>query len=551
MINQDQAIVPRIDRRTEFSARYMRAQGRFLQWLSILEASFYYAVPFRNRFYRDVEYQGAFNNARLYDLTGVEATNSFVSKIHTIMTPPQVQWGYLVVDDSDPNIDETTRTAAQKILSNYMREIFKYIHKSNFDITIGEAYYDLAIGTSCLVINPQADIKNPIMYTSVPVDQLAIEESIDGKVHTWFRTWKTVRVDEITLRWPEAKLSDELTHQMQMNANATTRIVEGVTFHPSEKNKFRYSVYNSPGGGSAQGTGAGGGQFGSGIINGQALLERDMEVNNGIVWRFQKTNNEWWGRGPVMFALPAIMRANEMAKIEFASANLNVFRPYMAFSDNVFNPHTFKLEPMAIIPIAPIGTNGQVPLIPLPDSSNPVFGQTTLIDLRAQINSLMFADPLGPVDAPARTATELVLRQQGLAEKIGPLFTRLEQEFLWPILEVTMYHLDKLGIVPKPQIEGIDIMFEYKSPLSYAKGQQDLATLTQYVQVMQGIMGPDVTQLLINADETPWLVAEWLQMDMRLINSKDDIQEISQKMADQQQQMQAAQQQQGLPEGAV
>lgn len=537
-----------MDKVTEFNARYQRAQGRFMQWLSILEACFYYAVPFRNRFYRDVEYQGAFNNARLYDLTGVEATNSFVSKIHTVMTPPQVQWGYLVVDDSDPNLDEEQRTEYQKVLSNYMREIFKYIHKSNFDVTIGEAYFDLAVGTSCLVINPQADIKNPLLFTSVPVDQLAIEESIDGKVHTWFRTWKSVRVDEITLRWPEAVLTQELTHQMEMNPNATTRLVEGVTFHASAQKKFRYSVYNSPGGGGAQGTGAGGGNSGSGIINGEPLLERDMEVNNGIVWRFQKTNNEWWGRGPVMFALPAIMRANEMAKIEFASANLNVFRPYMGFSDNVFNPHTFKLEPMAIIPIAPIGTNGQVPLIPLPDSSNPVFGQTTLIDLRAQINNLMFADPLGPVDAPARTATELVLRQQGLAEKIGPLFTRLEQEFLWPILEVTMYHLDKMGIVPKPQIDGVDISFEYRSPLSYAKGQQDLATLTQYVQVMQGIMGPDVTQLLINAEETPWLIAEWLQMDMRLLNSKQDIKEAAEKMQQQQQLMQQQQEQQGLPQ---
>ena len=537
-----------MDRVTEFSARYQRAQGRFLQWLSILEACFYYAVPFRNRFYRDVEYQGAFNNARLYDLTGVEATNSFVSKIHTVMTPPQVQWGYLVVDTSNPNLDENQRESAQKILSNYMREIFKYIHKSNFDVTIGEAYFDLAIGTSCLVINPQADIKNPLIYTSVPVDQLAIEESIDGKVHTWFRTWKTVRVEEIQLRWPDAQLNDDLRAQMVNSPNATTRLVEGVTFHPNDKNKFRYSVYNSPGGGSQQGTGAGGGSSGSGIINGNPLLERDMEVNNGIVWRFQKTNNEWWGRGPVMFALPAIMRANEMAKIEFASANLNVFRPYMGFSDNVFNPHTFKLEPMAIIPIAPIGTNGQVPLIPLPDSSNPVFGQTTLIDLRAQINNLMFADPIGPVDAPVRTATELVLRQQELAEKIGPLFTRLEQEFLWPILEVTMYHLDKLGIVPKPQIEGVDIIFEYRSPLSYAKGQQDLATLTQYVQVMQGIMGPDVTQLIINAEETPWLVAEWLQMDHRLLNTKEDIKRISQEVQARQQQMLAQQQQQGVPQ---
>lgn len=523
-----------MDNSLEFNMRYARAYGRFMQWLSILEAAFYYAVPFRNRFYRDVEYQGAFNNARLYDLTAVEATKSFVSKIHTIMTPPGLQWGYLLVDENQKNIDAEQKVEAQEIVSEYMRQVFKYIHKSNFDVTVNEAFFDLAISVSCLVCNPQADIRKPLMYTSVPVDQLAIEESLDGRIHTWFRSWKQVRVSEITLRWPEAKLNDDLKHQMEQNTNAMTRIVEGVTYQPENApygKCYRYSVYNSPGGGSSNGIGTqSGSQTGSGIIHGEPLLEKEMEVNNGVVWRFQKTNNEWWGRGPVMDALPAIMRANEMAKIEFASANLNVFRPYMAFSDNVFNPHTFKLKPMAIIPIAPIGTNGQVPLIPLPDSSNPSFGQVTLADLRAQINSLMYADPLGPVDAPPKTATELVIRQQALAEKIGPLFTRLQQEFLWPILEVTMYHLDKMGIVPKPQLNGIDIDFEYRSPLAFAKGQQDLATLSQYVQIIQGTMGADVAQLLINADKAPWLIAEWLQLDTRLLNSQPDIKAAAQKM---------------------
>jgi hypothetical protein len=533
-------------RSMEFNARYSRAHARFMQWLSILEASFYYAVPFRNRFYRDVEYQGAFNNARLYDLTAVEATNSFVSKIHTVMTPPQVQWGYLVVNDSDPNLDEETRTEAQKILSNYMREVFKYIHRSNFDVSVGETYFDLAVGTSCLVCNAQADFKNPLLYTSIPVDQLAIEESIDGKVRSWFRTWKQVRVDEINLRWPEAVINDDLRQSIVQGPNATTRLVEGVTYHYGEKYPYRYSLYNSPGGGTGNGAAQG-----SGIQGGKPLFEKELEINPGIVWRFQKTNNEWWGRGPVMFALPAIMRANEMAKIEFASANLNVFRPYMGFSDNVFNPHTFRLRPMAVIPIAPIGTNGQVPLIPLPDSSNPAFGQVTLADLRAQINNLMFADPLGPVDAPPRTATELVIRQQALAEKIGPLFTRLQQEFLWPILEVTMHHLDKLGLVAKPQLNGADISFQYRSPLAFARGQQDLSIFTQYIQVIQGVMGPDVAQLLVNAEQAPWIIAEWLQMDMRLINTQPEMKAIAQQLKDKQNAMQAAAATQGQPPGAL
>ena len=69
----------------------------------------------------------------------------------------------------------------------------------------------------------------------------------------------------------------------------------------------------------------------------------------------------------------------------------------MGFSDAVFNPHTFRLEPFTIIPIAPIGTGGQVPLIPLPNSADPNFAQFTIADLRMQIKALLFAEE--PQDA--------------------------------------------------------------------------------------------------------------------------------------------------------
>ncbi len=522
-----------LSKREQFYTRYQRAKARADEWQALLQACYYYAVPFRNRFYQDTESQGSFNNARLYDLTAVEAMNAFVSKIHDIMTPPQLQWGFLVVDESDPNVTAETKFEAQNTLANYMREVFKYIHRSNFDVVVGEAYFDLGIGTSCIVCNPTTDMRNPLLYTSIPIDQLSIEEAIDGTVKTWFRAWKEIKINEIKTRWPQAVIGPSLWNQTIDNPNATTKLVEGITYNPEEvpSKRFTYSVYPGQASGSED-----------------ALVEVDTPVNRGVVWRFQKTNNEWWGRGPVMAALPAIMRANEMAKIEFASANLNVFRPYMAFSDNVFNPHTFKLRPMGVIPIAPVATNGQVPLIPLPDSSNPAFAQVTIQDLRNQINNLMYADPLGPVDAPPKTATELVIRQQSLAEKIGPLFTRLQQEFLWPILELTMYTLDITGVLPRPKLNGVDIMFEYRSPLALARGQQDLATFTQYIQVMQGIMGPDVTQMIVNANTAPWILAEWMQVDMRLINSQPEVEAMAQKLKDQQDALRAAAMQGNLPQ---
>lgn len=528
----------------EFMARYKIAKARADEWSALLEACFYYAVPFRNRFYKPTNYQGDFSNAYLYDSICVEATKTFVSKIHSVMCPPQIQWGYLKVDLSEirTNIDGTNERVATNIgpddaeaaqvgLNEYMRKLFRYIHKSNFDVVANEAFFDMAVGTGHIVCNPYTD-RDPLLYTSIPIDQLSIEEALDGKIHTWFRTWQEIKINEIKSRWKGAVIPDELIAKSAANPNAKIKIIEGETYDPNNLEfPYTYSIYPD------------------GCNSDAAILSVPLKINKGVTWRFQKTNNEWWGRGPVMEALPATMRANEMAKIEFASANLNVFRPYMGFSDNVFNPNTFELKPLTVIPIAPIGTQGQVPLIPLPDSSNPQFGQMTLVDLRTQINNLLYADPLGPVDAPARTATELALRQQNLAEKIGPLFTRLQQELLWPILRTTMHTLDEMGILKMPRYKGVDVLFEYISPLALAKGQQDMAILAQYIQMMQGIVGPDVTQLFINNQDLPFLAAEALQLDTRYLNSKEQIAQEAQKLKDGRDEM-AAQQMKQAQQGA-
>ncbi|HNL80487.1 MAG TPA: portal protein, partial [Agitococcus sp.] len=352
----------------QFKQRYNRAMQISYLWASLHEACYFYAIPNRNRFWRPKEQQGEAKGTRVYDTTAIEATKTFVSKLHTAMTPPQTQWGFLSID---PEFDEDdagiSRDDAQRLLNDYMRKLFDYIHDSNFDVVINECYFDLAVGTSCLVINQYTD-DQPLLFTSIPMDKLAIEEAMTGKIESWYRNWEDVKANEITVRWPKAVLPDELKREIKNNPDYTIKIVyEGVMYNPQNTKKYQYVVCS----------------------DNNVFYTEDFEVNPGIVWRFQKTNADTYGRGPIMDALPSIISLNELARIELAAANLNTFKPYMAFSDAVFNPHTFKMQPMTVIPIAPLGSSGQVPLIPLPDTSNPQFSQLSIQDLRMQIRSLL------------------------------------------------------------------------------------------------------------------------------------------------------------------
>lgn len=513
--------------------RYNSAKYVADLWIPIMQAAFFYAVPFRNRYYLPgKEFQGTIQNTRVYDTTAVEGVKTFVSKIHDTMTPPQVQWGYLEVDDAmvdDPDDENNMQliTEAQMILNNYMRKLFTYIHASNFDVCINECYYDLSIGTSALVINQHTD-EQPFLCTSIPMDKLAIEEAVNGNIESWFRTWQNLKINELHTRWPGIVLSPDLLALVAADPDAVVRnVYEGVAYFVNQPKQYCYAVW----------------------AGNDLLYVQWLESNPGIVWRFQKTNNETWGRGPVMEALPSIISLNEMARVELASANLNTFRPYMAFSDGVFNPHTFKLQPLTVIPVSPIGSNGQVPLIPLPNSADPNFAQMTMADLRMQIKALLYAEqPQDSRSVQPQTAYELSIKQQTLAERIGPLFSRMQQEFLWPVIKRFAHILNVMGKLPYPKVGDIPIKFKYKSPLALAKGRADVERFTQWVQLMQGIMGPDSTQLYINPKTTPYILAQMLQVDDDFLNKPEQVERVGQQIMDEQNAMKLANAQAMTPE---
>jgi hypothetical protein len=365
------------------------------------------------------------------------------------------------------------------------------------------------------------------------MDILAIEEAMTGKVESWYRTWQDVKINEITQRWPKAIITETMQQAINLDRDAIeAKIYEGVMYMPEMgKQPYCYMVCSAM----------------------DIIYMEYLESNPGVVWRFQKTNNEVWGRGPVVDALPSIISLQEMARVELASANLNTFRPYMGFSDSVFNPHTFKLEPFTIIPVAPIGSGGQFPLQPLPESANPQFAQLTINDLRYQIKQLLFSDQLQSASAQGvqpSTATELMVNQQQLAQRIGPLFSRLQQEFLWPVIKRCSYILDKMGILKAPMINNKLVQFKYKSPLALAKGQQEIGRFTQFIQLMQGMFGPEVTKMYINPDVAPWIMAEQMQVDKRYLNTPDGVTQATQQLKNNQDALQEAAEQQGgtMPE---
>ena len=483
-----------------YRERYRRARAIADLWISLLEACYHYTVPSRNLFYWTSQYQGAQKNAKVYDTTPVAALRNFVSKVQGALTPPQQTWAIL---EAGTEIPEEEKERVNLYLQKTTDIVFNYIRQSNFDLAVSECYYDLGIGTGALLCNEGPD-ENPLRFYSVPLARLAIEESVNNILETCYRWWDEIPIRDINVLWPKAKLTHTMKEMLRNDPHAHVKnLVEGTIFEYGKKKPFKYIL----------------------MYEDELLIDEYQESSPWIVFRWSKVNNEVYGRGPVIEALPSILSLNELARLELAAANFNVSKPIMAYSDGVFNPWTFHIEPNTVIPVAP-SSSGNFPLQPFPDTANPQFMQLTSNDLRMQINKLLYADPLGPIEQPQKTATELALRQRNLAEEIGPLFTRLQQEFLSRLMNRVIYILQKKGFIDKLQVNGKDIQLKYQSPLVAAQGQEDVQKFMQYFQVLQAVQGPEAAVVNVNPVKFPQWVAQKLNVDPSTLNTEDEMKQM-------------------------
>jgi len=335
-----------------YKRRFRRAYSIYTQWISLLQACYHYCIPYRDLYYYTNQLQGVQKNAKVYDTTGVSATNNFVSKIHMALTPPQQNWAFL---DAGTDIPEDKIVEINKILQEQTEILFNFIRSSNFDLAANECYYDLAVGTAVLCVNEGDTDDQPLKFYSIPLSRVCFEESINGYIESAYRFWEETKISEIQIMWPKAILPGWMTSMLEVDPNATTKnLYEGVIYVHGDRLPYKYVLW----------------------VDSDILLEQEEPISPWVIFRWSKINNETYGRGPIQNALPSLLSLNELFRIELVTANLNCAKPIMAWSDGVFNPWTFALQPNTIIPIAP-NSNGQFPLQPMPDTANPQFLQLT------------------------------------------------------------------------------------------------------------------------------------------------------------------------------
>ena len=162
-----------------------------------------------------------------------------------------------------------------------------------------------------------------------------------------------------------------------------------------------------------------------------------------------------------------------------------------------------------------------------------------------QIDDALYNDMLGNPDRTPATATEVAERMADLSRRMGSAFGRLQAELVQPLLQRVIYILKKQGRIEVPSVNGREVKIRSVSPLAQAQANQDISSIARFLELVGGVFGPEMLQLLIDGEETAAHLAKKFGVPESLIRDADQRKQLAamaQQMAQQQQMQQQPQQ---------
>lgn len=482
------------------------------------------------------------NTDKIYDSTGQDALRKAVSNLHSSLFPPQKQWAALKLGPALAKAENASELARQ--LEEINAVFFNYLFVSNFDTQIAEVLEDLLIGTGCLLMQ-KGTIANPFIFTAVPLSQVFLERGPDGGINAYFRKWE-IEQSLIKQTWEDANINSEFQQVIDAEPHKKITIIEITT---RAKIKVKSIVDNGDGTGRMVENEIDGYKYyvikTGGVGNGQLkeiLVERQMRTSPWIVIRYGVSAGETYGRGPVLDALPDCKTLNKTNELILKNASLAVSGAYTAVDDGVLNIENIQIAPGAIIPVTanPGNPNGPT-LSVLPVGANFNVAQIVLENLKKSIRSILMVDPLGEIDAPVKSATEISYRAQQVAKLLGSAYGRIQIEGVKPILNNGLRILEELGLLDLKDfsVDGVNLAVSHNSPLAKAQSEEEITAMQRFAETISTFYGPQMMAVMTSPVQFATKLATLMEVPASVLPTQEQLQQIMATM----QQAQAAQQQ--------
>lgn len=470
--------------------------------------------------------------AELLDSTATDGARLLASSVMSGMTPANAIW--FAGDVGDETDDE------RRWLDHMAERCWEEIHGSNFDAeAFGGLLYIVGAGWMVLYVEDRDD---ELSFQLFPLAQCFLACSKPGgMVDTLYRCF-TLTAEQAVAEYGDA---------------VSPRVREDAQKNPGQAHQFVHAIYPrtvyAPGAKMARNLPIA--SLHIEVASKTLLREGGYHEQPFVAPRWTVIPGTPYATGPVSNALPTIKQLNELLRLESVALARAAAGVYVAEDDGVLNPRSVRVRGGSVIVANSVDS---IKALPTGADFNVTFSKADM--LRAEVRRLLMADQLQPQDGPAMTATEVHVRVALIRQVLGPLFGRLQAEYLAPLIDRVFGLLyrrgrPELGGRPGPvsiddapeSLDDAPFHIRYQSPLARAQKLEDVTAIERVVG-MAGAMAqagkPEVLDL-IDAEESLRLAADGLGAPAKVLRDTKALAAFRKARAqDQEQQAQAAQAQQ-------
>ncbi|HEY2567207.1 MAG TPA: portal protein [Candidatus Aquirickettsiella sp.] len=253
------------------------------------------------------------------------------------------------------------------------------------------------------------------------------------------------------------------------------------------------------------------------------LWETERDYNQIIIYRDRVRPGECEGRGIGIDLLPTIRDLNRIIEYSRKSLAFKANPPLFYDADKYFNPHVFRKWSGAMIARNPNGRN------PLEALQMPEYPEVLehIRDLRQIIRDAFQVDPIGEVNTPVKSATEVSIRENRAQRTSATDISRLINELPKQVFTISAKILAKRRLLSKDRsisdIKSHLLRFDFQSPLYDLQKQDDLSHFTMMAQILQQFGGEGAVLTATKMEEVLPFLADKLNLPTRLMKSKEEL----------------------------
>jgi len=471
---------------------------------------------------------------RVFDSTALQANLDLASAIHATLTNPSTKWSKLRFKDDLLNNDDEAITwleTANNIVHDSLNE-------SNFDTQVSRAYQDypcfgnMALMHESPILDDKGDMP-PHKFSAVHLGHLAWDENKDGIVDRISQKLKR-NARQILQRWPDT--APEFIKQEAEQNPDESYVVYQYIWERDPKEVQLNDVGLAPGKKRP---------FGCLYVldkDGTVLEETGFYEFPFYIVRWQTLPGEVIGRGPGSTALPDIRTLNKSKELFLQGMAKMINPPILAQQRDMLGPLQLKPDGISVVH----DVNG---IKEFKSGARVDVAQFGIEDLREAIKSIFLLDKLllpPRTQTGEMTAFEIAERTDQMQKVLGPTLSRLNSEFLTPLVVRTFKILLRNGAFPPlPDIlrqRGIDLDIIFVNQLARSQQIQEVRTMQQWIQAVAGMAQADPNVLdIINFDGAAKQFARVLGVPEIAIRSQEEVDALREQKAQ-------AQQMQGLLE---